>query len=179
VRETLIRVAVLQRVESPAMPLKLFLFVPPKQPEPDALSELRRLRRMLWAEGISARVEPAPAPMGRTLISQSCMVTGQVETRLLAEAIHRAECNVGKQVSVVPLADKVYVTWIFKETLNGRLIANGVLLVLAVALLYVSGLGLPAWIMLGASLALFARSARWCVFYRRALLGEWPRWLDE
>ena len=37
------------------MPLKLFLFVPPKQPEPDALSELRRLRRALWADGISAR----------------------------------------------------------------------------------------------------------------------------
>ena len=122
---------------------------------------------------------PAPAPMGRTLISQSCVVTSQVETRLLAEAIHRAECHIGKQVSVLPLADKVYVSWTFKEALNGRLIANGVLLALSVALLYVSGLGLPAWIMLGASLALFARSVRWCARYRRALLGEWPRWLDD
>ena len=185
-RETLIRVAVLQRVESPAMPLKLFLFVPPKQPEPDALSELRRLRRVLWADGrgvlaygISARVVPAPAPMGRAPISASCVVTGQVETRLLAESIRRAERGVGKNVSVVALADKVYVTWIFKEALNGRLIANGVLLALSGALLKVSGLGLPAWVMLGASLALFARSARWCVRYRRALLGEWPRWLDD
>ena len=139
-RETLIRVAVLQRVKAPAMPLKLFLFVPPKQPEPDALSELRRLRRVLWADGISTRVVPAPAPMGRTLISQSCVVTSQVETRLLAEAIRRAECKVGKQVSVVTQGDKVYVSWIFKEALNGRLIANGVLLALSVALLYVSGL---------------------------------------
>ena len=171
------RETVLQRVKAPAMPLKLFLFVPPKQPEPDALSELRRLRRVLWADGISTRVEPAP--MGRTLISQSCVVTSQVETRLLAEAIRRAECDVGKQVSVVPQGDKVYVSWFFKEALNGRLIANGVLLALSVALLYVSGLGLPAWIMLGASLALFARSLRWCVFYRRALRGEWPRWLDD
>ena len=159
------------------MPLKLFLFVPPKRPEPDAASELRRLRRVLWADGISTRIEPAPP--GCTLISQSCVVTGNTETRSLAEAIRRAECDVGHKVSVVALADKVYVTWIFKEALNSRLIANGVLLALAVALLYVSGLGLPAWIMLGASLALFARSARWCVFYRRALLGEWPRWLDE
>jgi len=107
------RETVLQRVKAPTMPLKLFLFVPPKQPEPDDLSELRRLRRVLWADGISTRVEPAP--MGRTLISQSCVVTSQVETRLLAEAIRRAECDVGKQVSVVPQGDKVYVSWIFKE----------------------------------------------------------------
>jgi hypothetical protein len=159
------------------MPLKLFLFVPPKRPEPDAASELRRLRRLLWADGISVRVEPAPP--GCTLISQSCVVTGHVETRSLAEAIRRAECDIGKKVFAVALDDKVYVSWIFKKALNGRLIANGVLLALSVALLKVSGLGLPAWIMLGASLALFAHSARWCVFYRRALRGEWPRWLDD
>jgi len=117
--------------------------------------------------------------MGRTLISQSCVVTSQVETRLLAEAIRRAECNVGEQVSVVAVADKVYVTWIFKGALNGRLIADCMLLALSGALLKVSGLGLPAWIMLCASLHLFARSLRWCVRYRRALLGEWPRWWDD